>query len=348
MRHVTAFLIGLSLAFGAAAALGAVLVLGANDAKAKTDAPQTAAGPTTNEVIADRPAQLRPHVLVNGRNIRLGDLFDGVGRYADKTVAYAPAPGRKLTLKPSWLRRVARAYGVSWRPTSSLEQAIVERRSILVDTTQIQDAIIQEARRRNKISGKLEVVLDNNSLQIHLPVEMPATVSIRSLTQDQRTGRFSALIFAPDPRPGATRMTITGEIHRLMDVPVLVRRAAPSDIITAGDIEWISIRSNRISSHVILDEAKLVGMSPKRPISENRPIRISEVRMPLLVKKGARVTVFYQTPLLQLTVTGKSLQNGAKGDTIRIRNLRSSQTIDAVVVSSGQVIVTSSGRLALR
>ena len=143
-------------------------------------------------------------------------------------------------------------------------------------------------------------------------------------------------------------MTITGEIHRLMDVPVLSRRAAPGDIIAASDIEWISVRDKRLSSHVILDDAKLVGMSPKRPIAENRPIRISEIRMPILVKKGARVTVTYRTPHLQLTATGKSLQNGAKGDTIQVRNLRSNKTIDATVISTGHVAVTSGGRLALR
>lgn len=343
MRHVTAFLIGISIAFGAAAALGAVLVLGASDADAKSGV-----SPTIKRAAAEGPAQLRPHVLVNGRDVRLGDLFDGAGRYADKTVAYAPAPGRKLTLEPSWLRRVARAYGVRWRPTSSLDQTVIERRSVVVDTTQIQDAILREARRKNKITGKLEVVLDNRILQLHLPVDMPASVSIRSLTQDPRTSRFSALIFAPDPRPGAIRMTITGELHRMMDVPVLARRAAPGDIISASDIEWISVRGNRLSSHVILDDAKLVGMSPKRPITENRPIRIGEIRMPILVKKGARVTVTYQTPFLQLTATGKSLQNGAKGDTIRVRNLRSNTTIDATVISTGRVAVTSGGRLALR
>jgi flagellar basal body P-ring formation protein FlgA len=361
MRHVTAFLIGLSIAFGAAVALGAVLVLGANDVKAKTMGTQsgtgdaaaaTTGGATTGGATTGAaptgPAQLRSHVLVNGREVHLGDLFDGAGRYAGKTIAYAPAPGRKLTLEASWLYRVARAYGVRWRPTSTLDQAIVERRSVLVDTTQIQDAILQESRRKNKTPGKLEVVLDNRILQLHLPVDMPAVVTVRSLTHDIRSGRFSALVFAPDPRPGAIRMTITGEIHRLMDVPVLSRRAAPGDIIAAGDIEWITLRSSRISSHVILDDAKLVGMSPKRPLTENRPIRLTEIRTPILVKKNSRVTVFYKTPFLRLSATGKALQNGAKGDVIRVRNLRSKNIIDAIVVSSGHVTVTSVGQLASR
>jgi len=353
MRHVTAFAIGLGLAVAAVAAIGFVLVLGAKDASAAKS--------------AALEAQLRAAVMVDGRNVHLGDVFDKAGRHANKVIAYAPAPGRKLTLEASWLYRVARAYGVKWRPASRLDQTVVERRSILLDTVRIQDAIRDEARRRAGLSSpsansasnkgapdsgfrqeKFEVVLDNRILQIHLPGDMPATLKIRSLTQDPRTGRFSALIIAPDLRPGAVRRTITGSIHRLVQTPVLARRISSGDIIGKNDIQWIALRSDRITSQVILDEEKLIGMSPKRPIAQGRTIRTGEIRPPVLVKKGSRVTVIFRTPNLKLTTVGRALQNGAKDDIIRIRNLRSKTTIDAMVASSGLVVVTSVGKIALR
>ncbi|MGY8960417.1 MAG: flagellar basal body P-ring formation chaperone FlgA, partial [Alphaproteobacteria bacterium] len=178
--------------------------------------------------------------------------------------------------------------------------------------------------------------------------DMPATLKIRSLTQDARTGRFSALIIAPDLRPGAVRRTVTGAIHRLVQTPVLTRRISSGDIIGKHDIQWIALRSNRITSQIILDENKLIGMSPKRPVAQGRTIRASEIRPPVLVKKGSRVTVIFRTPNLKLTTVGRALQNGAKDDIIRIRNLRSKTTIDAMVASSGLVVVTSVGQIALR
>ena len=77
-------------------------------------------------------AYLRANIIVDNNNVRLRDIFDGAGRYAEKVVAYAPAPGRKLILEAVWLHRVARAYRVSWRPASKLDRAIVERRSRIV------------------------------------------------------------------------------------------------------------------------------------------------------------------------------------------------------------------------
>jgi flagellar basal body P-ring formation protein FlgA len=353
MRHVTAFAIGLGLAVATVAAISFALILGAKDARAENGVAQE--------------AQLRAAVMVDGRNVHLGDVFDQAGRHAKKVIAYAPAPGRKLTLEAAWLYRVARAYGVKWRPASRLDQTVVERRSILLDTVRIQDAIRDEARRRAGLSRaananafnqdapesdlraeKFEVVLDNRIMQIHLPGDMPATLKIRSLTQDARTGRFSALIVAPDLRPGAVRRTVTGAIHRLVQTPVLSRRISSGDIIRKTDIQWVALRSDRITSHVILDEEKLIGMSPKRPIAQGRTIRTGEIRPPVLVKKGSRVTVIFRTPNLKLTTVGRALQNGAKDDIIRIRNLRSKTTIDAMVASSGLVVVTSVGKIALR
>ena len=346
MRHVTAFAIGLGLAVATFVIVGAALILGAGDVKAEA----TKATNTAN-------AQLRAAVVVDGRNVRLGDIFDGAGRHADKVIAYAPAPGRKLTLEAAWLYRVARAYGVRWRPVSRLDQTIVERRSILLDTTQILDAIRAEAHRKagltdasgNQFSDEaIDVTLDNRMMQIHLPSDMPATLQIRSLTQDPRTGRFSAVIIAPDLRPGAVRKTITGAIHHLVRTPVLNRRVSAGDIIRKNDIRWLAVRRNRIAPQIILDETKLIGMSPKRPISEDRLIRASEIQPPVLVKKGSRVTVIFQTRNLKLTTSGRALQNGARDDMIRVRTSRSKTIIDATVVSSGLVTATNAGQIALR
>ena len=49
-----------------------------------------------------------------------------------------------------------------------------------------------------------------------------------------------------------------------------------------------------------------------------------------------------------LTAQGRALQNGSKGDVIRILNAKTHKMIDGVVVNSGTVTVKPIGRVALR
>ena len=53
---------------------------------------------------------LHRHIILEGKNLTLGDVFDGAGKYADRIIARAPAPGKRATLTPEWLAYVARSY----------------------------------------------------------------------------------------------------------------------------------------------------------------------------------------------------------------------------------------------
>ena len=50
---------------------------------------------------------------------------------------------------------------------------------------------------------------------------------------------------------------------------------------------------------------------------------------------------------MQLTAKGKSLENGGKGDVVRIQNTDSGKTIEAVVIGPERVAVSVNGPLAL-
>ena len=50
---------------------------------------------------------------------------------------------------------------------------------------------------------------------------------------------------------------------------------------------------------------------------------------------------------MQLTAKGKSLENGGKGDVVRVQNVDSGQTIEAQVIGPERVGVAVSAGLAL-
>ena len=96
------------------------------------------------------------------------------------------------------------------------------------------------------------------------------------------------------------------------------------------------------------DVSELIGMSPLRTLSADRPVKRSEIRRPVLVGKGSIVTMVFRSERMMLTAQGKALQNGSKGDNIRILNTKTHKVIDGTVLNSGTVTVSPLGQLALR
>ena len=58
-----------------------------------------------------------------------------------------------------------------------------------------------------------------------------------------------------------------------------------------------------------------------------------------LVRRGARVEILARHGSLQVRMAGKALQNGSRGQRIRVRNLSSGREISGEVIASGVIQV---------
>ncbi len=293
-------------------------------------------------------ATLKPRVVVHESVVRLGDIFEGAEVRTDKIIANAPAPGRRLVLEAMWLYRIARANRIAWRPATRGDRVIVERASTVIRAPRIAATIKEVLASKLGDPERLEVELENKALQLHLPTDVPATVVVKRVDLDRRTRRFAALVLAPDERPEALRTIVAGRYYRLVEVPVLARRMHPGEIIREGDLEWITMRAEKIDRTAYLDARKIVGMSPRRVLSPERPIRSRDIRPPILVSRGSLVTMVYRTPKMTLTARGRAVEDGAKGETIRVVNTTTSRTVEAIVTANGMVkVVPLDGPVAI-
>ncbi len=302
----------------------------------------------TGSVTAAPRAYLRSNVLVDGDTVKLGDVFDGAGELSERVIANAPRPGQMLVLEADWLYRVARAYRVSWRPSSRLDRATVERRSQIIEPDQIHKAVTDALRQKHTDLGEIEIEMDNRTMRLFLPFNMPARIEAQSISYDSLNKRFSARVVAPDDRPGAVRTTITGYAYPVIDIPTLSRRMNRDEIIHDRDIEWKTVRAVSVDTQTITDIESLVGLSPRRPITPDRAVKENEVQAPILVTRGKPVTIALTTPTMQLTAMGKALQNGASGDVVRVQNVNSGKIISAVVVGDKRVAVATLHNTAMR
>ena len=132
----------------------------------------------------------------------------------------------------------------------------------------------------------------------------------------------------------------SGELVR---VPVLARNVGADEIIGDSDIAWASVPARQVRADVVTDPVDILGLSPRRSQLAGRVLRRVEFAAPIAIKKGAYVTMMLRQGALLLTAQGRALEEGAIGDTIRVLNTDSKQTIAGEISAPGVIVVRSRG-----
>ncbi|WP_119168026.1 flagellar basal body P-ring formation chaperone FlgA [Algihabitans albus] len=323
------FLRGSAAAASLIAGLFAAASALADDTALSSTALQTAAAPIA----------LKPQVTVDSDLVHLGDLFHGEISKADVPIARAPAPGEQIELQAQWLWSVARAYGVAWHPRSTLETVTLTRDSYLLDAARLEDILLEGLARHGMDQASLAVQLDNPRFSQHLPTSVAGQLEMGQLNHDPRSGRFAADLRAPTEDGRMLRVAVSGRLLEIVEVPVLSRRVAPGEVIGARDVDWMSMQADRVAANVVTDPNDLIGTSPRRGLRPGQPVRISEVGEPVLVEKNQMVLLRVQTAAMQLTAQGRAMEDGARGETIRVINTKSSTIVTGTVTETGLVVV---------
>lgn len=296
------------------------------------------AAPAT-AIAAPTEATLRYNIIVDSPVITLADVLHGAEAAGDVTLARAPQPGMRVALNPLAVARIAAERGILWRPPANLHRIMVERASQIVPADMVQSeielALMAAAPERD-----LQIQLSGRRATLHVGTDDEPTVAVESMDYDPHTGRFTAIVAAPAGDPTAPREKLHGRAWTMVEVPVLARAVRPGEEITPADVAWLRVREDEVRPQSVRDAGELIGLSPKRYIAVSRMIRISDLQEPVMVAKGAIVSMIYRTGGLTLTASGRAMEDGGRDDVIRVMNDRSRVTVEATIVAPGQVVVS--------
>lgn len=167
----------------------------------------------------------------------------------------------------------------------------------------------------------------------------PVTVEVHSLDFTAQDMKWNAELRFFDGEKLAQTLPVEGRFENLIAVPVLNKRLHRGDMIEEADIAFENIPEHRLRKDTILSADELIGNSPRRVISENRPVRSSEVEHPQIVTKGDLIQVRFLAGTMTIQTMGEALDTGAKGDTIRIRNTDSNIVVQATIAQPGMADV---------
>jgi len=300
-------------------------------------APPAAAADTAS---AKETATLRQAVRVEGPRITLGDLFENAGLHAGDDVAAAPAPGESLVLDSAWLASNAHAHGLSWIAPSQFTTLKVDRAAIEITTPEIEAAL---ATAIGLTTQERRLVLDSR-IRLYAPIgaDKPQ-IEISHLEYDKDTNRVKAEAKIAGNDPGLRPITVYGRVQSMIELPVLARTVMPGELIKAQDITMSWMRTELTPAGAIASTQDLIGKTPRRPLRAGQPFRPLDVETPIVVHRNDFVLIVLERPGLYLTAQGKALEDGGVGNLIKVMNVQSNRSIDAVVESDGQVSVRLTG-----
>jgi flagella basal body P-ring formation protein FlgA len=286
--------------------------------------------------------QLRASIVVEGPEITLGHIFDGAGDAADVHVGPAPEPGERTVIRPGNLARFAKRHGLTWSPGPAVNSVVVRRASTTLAPEDVEILLRQELRAAGA-SGRLDVELRKQALRVALPIDSSFDLTIERMSFDRESGRFSAQMRVSGPEFSPKNVVLDGTAHSIVEIPVTTRKIAKGSVIGEGDVAWVDIRTGNIRRQTATELDQVVGKEAKRQIRPDTPIRFNDLWEPRLVRKGSLVTLSVQTRYMLLQTNGQAVENGARGDVVRILNLKSRKTVQGIVVGDNEVNIPLNG-----
>ena len=280
---------------------------------------------------------LKENSIVKSDTITLGDIFYDLPRDEDRVLGNAPRPGQDMVLNARTLLRIAVALDLPWRP-SSADQITLSRDATIIEYDQIKEAL-HTALYDEGVYGSYELSIPAEYHKIVLPNDVPPTMTITKFNVDPVHKTFEAQIAAPSSENPIQNVRVSGKMNAVIKVPVLMENLQAGQIIRANDISYVTIKERDYGHDTIADADALIGMTARRVVIAGRPIKATDLIAPQIVERGELVVMTLNQGVLNLSTQVKALENGAKGDIIRVVNTSSNQTLQAQVIGDNRVAV---------
>ena len=190
---------------------------------------------------------------------------------------------------------------------------------------------------------KVAASIDGRKNDAVFSASKPISVDIRGIQFDKKSGRWSASLLFVSQGEVLSALPASGHFEELVEVAVLRRTLRSGEVISAQDIEIQDYHIERTRSDTITDLASLIGKTPLRGITSGRPIRMSEIAQPAVLKKNALVQMRYNSPGMEITTTGQAMTDGSRGELIEVKNLTSKAVVHAVVENERGVLISPPG-----
>jgi len=166
----------------------------------------------------------------------------------------------------------------------------------------------------------------------------PIGLNVDALSYDVASGKFEANLKFKNENETVGAKQVYGRLEEIVEVPVLKNRLSYNSMVTDADLIMLEVSDRSLRGDTIRSREELIGKALKSTVSPNRPIRLSEIQNPLLIKKGDMVKMIYRKGSVEISTEGVAQASASEGDFIKVLNTRSQQEVIGRVNKNGMVI----------
>jgi len=253
----------------------------------------------------------------------------------------SPAPDREIDYKASQVKGRLYNAGIDVEKVELVipDRVTIHRKATTVTGDDIITQAVEYIKTRVPWAGDTLVVEAKASPQdIVLPYGNVEIV----FKMDNRPRRYGVQsILAEIKLDGATRrvISLTSYLRVMADVVHSSRDVPSGAILGEDDLEMSKVDLVMLRPGAYSTKSELIGKQVIRALSRGDLITHSTVADIPDIKAGDVVSIVVQGNGYQLSATGKALEKGYEGESIRVLNVNSKKILDAIVVDSGTVEV---------
>ena len=217
-----------------------------------------------------------------------------------------------------------------WALPARAEPATVDARAIVA---LVEHSVLAQLRDEPLARGAARVEVEAGALDSRLalaacgqPIRVAADLS-------RQQARVNARVSCSAPSPWNLYVPVEIRVYR----PVLVatRELRRGEAIGEGDVALEERNALAAGAPPLTQVADVAGHSARRNIAANTVLSASLIELPVLVRRGDRLGVSARSGGITVQINGEALGTARLGERVRVRNLQSGRSIDAVVTGNG-------------
>ncbi len=299
-----------------------------------------------NELIRPRVI-IYKNVSVRNKEIKLSDISkiitkdpskkEFVKRLKNIKIANAPAPKTNITLFGVNILKKISDTGIS---LDSFGYSIPKVITITREGREITKKEVMEAIKK-ELNENLNfdiIAKDVNWKHSQIIPIGKTSIKAKILSKPQK-GRILVNVTAKVNNEIKAKFLATCLVDDWRKIPVVKRTLERGMIIKKDDIELVRLNLFKEPYDTLSNPEEVIGLRVKSRISPGNVIRKSKVSIPKTIERGKRVTLLYRINGFEARAIGVSMEEGLKGENIRVRNIDSKRILIAKVLDRETVEV---------
>ncbi len=297
----------------------------------------------------DRPRlRIASEVSIDSDRIYLGEIATIRAKHKEhdavvaalKEINLGEAPAPRMSTVVSGVKILA-AIEAAGIPSDTLGYAIprlvnVTRAGRVLTKKEVLDAVAASLRKDASLDVKVRDVRWTHGQVVPEGTTTFEVARVGQLNGGKVPLKINALIDGES----AARFLATAVVDDWREVPVLNKTLERGMLISPSDVELVRLNLFKQPADIVAEVDSLVGKRLKSRISAGGPIRESFIDIPPTIVQGKRVTMRYSSGGLLATASGVAMQDGLRGQRIRVKNDSSSKIIRGIVIDENNVEVS--------